>query len=39
MVDKFDPVRLDEKSTTSAVMATIDIHEYAGKVNWPYCSK
>ncbi|KAF9214847.1 Integrator complex subunit 1 [Podila verticillata] len=27
--DKFDPVRLDEKSTTSAVMATIDIHEYA----------
>ncbi|KAG0347500.1 Integrator complex subunit 1 [Podila humilis] len=26
--DKFDPVRLDEKPATSAVMATIDIHEY-----------
>lgn len=36
MSDKFDPVRLDEKSTTSAVMATIDIHEYAGNVG-PYC--
>ncbi|KAF9433165.1 Integrator complex subunit 1 [Entomortierella beljakovae] len=25
---KFDPVRLDEKTTTSAVMMTIDFHQY-----------
>ncbi|KAI8603123.1 hypothetical protein EDD21DRAFT_370001 [Dissophora ornata] len=30
--EKFDPVRLDEKSGTSAVMVTIDFHQYTGSL-------
>ncbi|KAF9579114.1 Integrator complex subunit 1, partial [Lunasporangiospora selenospora] len=31
--DRFDPVRLDEKSSTSAVMATIDFQQYTGDLS------
>ncbi|KAG0324121.1 Integrator complex subunit 1 [Dissophora globulifera] len=30
--DSFDPVRLDEKTSSSAVMVTIDFHQYTGSL-------